>query len=305
MPSAQIIDFRKAYKSHAARRFEARAAPFERGLILSTPVKLNEAENSILVNSNQYDHDELMRLCLFCDKGVITENTALGIGRADQVKFLEECGIIERKRFYVSGDIATAVADSYRNCFVTLEAQNPGAWAISGNLNGLEFRKVNFRNGRGALVEFFNAIPLPERSVGFEDALEFRYKRNDELIELRTEIEQFYENWAYRCDRSHALEQAKLRIRNSTKKAELVLAETNLPYKMVTLSVRFGFTAMAAYSIGQYMKEQPLPDPTSTVMAATTGAAYWIRATMQEAPKLSTSRLAPYGYAARVCRGLY
>jgi hypothetical protein len=140
---------------------------------------------------------ELIRFfLLFWDKLDWPENSFISIGGPDDhVQFLIDTGVIMRSR--ASGSIKGNGAEILKFCHVgafnELDKKYPGQWSLAKGEGSISFDDSNLEQGRGVLVELHHAIPVPSADVPFQEILEFKLKRQDELLQLRAHLEDLYQ----------------------------------------------------------------------------------------------------------------
>lgn len=148
------------------------------------------------------DAEELRRGVLFWDQIVVPYNDIWRVpGNDAEFDFLRSEGILlerEFKPYREHGYTHELYGESFENAFVSLDKAEPGLWSLSGYAHRVVFEYGELFNkpsplltaeGRGALVELHNAIPLPKGDTPLADLLEFKAKYRDEIISLSLEID--------------------------------------------------------------------------------------------------------------------
>lgn len=167
----------------------------ERGLVISAPVTIDK-DNSIS-GGGSIDPDLMRFFLLFWDKFDWPDNRLISVGEPDEhIRYLMELGIVQRSivsgtgRFQTGGEL---IINSQLGAFRELENRNPGKWSLAKGSGCFSFSDRELENGRGILFGLHRAIPVPDRSVPFQDILEFKEKRRDELSCLRYHLEQIFQ----------------------------------------------------------------------------------------------------------------
>lgn len=196
-------------------------------------------------------------------------------------------------------------SNAIRHLLAFLEADliAPGAWALANDVSSLlemdtESRPAN----RGLLVSLFNCIPVPDSGVPLADVLQFKKRRNDELITLRAEVENLYLN--IQGDRELALRTAKERLDRACADAIRVARESRLPFRLSAVKASFALPvgAMAGEILAKGWLEQPISLPSTQALLV--GAASTLALAWDIAPQAIPPRDLPYRYITSMHRCL-
>ncbi len=191
----------------------------QRGLVISCPITLKAV--SIYIKSGALDPQELRFALLFWDKLDFPFNPIFPIGLEGDAQFLASEGILRRTNVQDpgSGDMAgdaqflastvtlrritvgpgvvdmrpQAITQAHVDAYRFLDKQEPGVWSLGTGENAISFPDDDIEDGRGALIRLYQAIPVPDKDVPFQDILEFRSKRSAELLALRHHLEAIYQ----------------------------------------------------------------------------------------------------------------
>jgi len=210
----------------------------ERGIIVSCPIEVEG--DQITVIKNRLDQQDLRTALLFWDRIDWPVNNAINIVD-HSVEYLVSEGVIVRSM--VTCDLTQitgiAFAQSSADLFNAREKQSPGQWALSQGTNSISVSDTLLpSNGRGLWCELVKAIPVPHADVAYSDVLEFRSRRRDELLNLRNEIDQLYQEILVAPDRPLAETSAFSRIDKATKALREVTAETGFQAVWTSLKSR-------------------------------------------------------------------
>ena len=74
--------------------------------------------------------------------------------------------------------------------FEALHAREPGRWSMVRSSDANSLLHEYLERDTALMVSMYNALPIPDRSVPFDDVLQFKAKRTPELLSLRTFIEE-------------------------------------------------------------------------------------------------------------------
>ncbi|TPL36733.1 DUF6236 family protein [Mesorhizobium sp. B2-4-8] len=225
-----------------------------RGLVVSPPIQING--NTVTINSDDLDPQEIRSNLLFWDKLDFPEQNLLGFGLSNDAQFLEGAGILQRTRVHVqSGQLGDILRSTHVEAFRQLDAKEPGQWSIATGERSISFRDNDLDEGRGALVTLYNAIPVPNEDTALADILEFRTKRRAELLALRHHLEDVYQKVISAGDGPLAwnaeVEKLQISINDHIKASR----EAPIKFRLSDLTASLNLTSIgasvaAAYSMG-------------------------------------------------------
>lgn len=161
----------------------------KRGIVLCPPVIVEG--NSF--QSRAFDRQHLTSALLFWDAIVYPTNNVIRIG-SEEINALVQLGCAHEARIVakVSLDISLSILPSDPGfVFKHLEKSSPSRWGLSRAQDAIAPRSDELQTHSGALIGLMNCIPVPSREVAFEDILEFKAHRSDELLALRSHFDDF------------------------------------------------------------------------------------------------------------------
>ena len=162
-----------------------------RGLIISNPMEIDAAKNYISAKG-QLDPSELRFSLLFWDKFVFPRSNLLSPVGDEGEEFLVSVGVLSRPIYTYSGGHPALIAfDTYMRAFSDLEKMEPGVWSLSQGEKSLFINNsaANLINDSGMSLELIRAIPVPAADVPLNEILEFKERRNAELMIFRAHID--------------------------------------------------------------------------------------------------------------------
>ena len=162
-----------------------------RGLIISNPMEIDAAKNYISAKG-QLDPSELRFSLLFWDKFVFPRSNLLSPVGDEGEEFLVSVGVLSRPIYTYSGGHPALIAfDTYMRAFSDLEKMEPGVWSLSQGEKSLFINNsaTNLINDSGMSLELIRAIPVPAADVPLNEILEFKERRNAELMIFRAHID--------------------------------------------------------------------------------------------------------------------
>lgn len=165
----------------------------QRGLVISCPIAISG--NSLSIKTTALDPQELRFALLFWDKLDFPTNNLIQVQLGQDAQFLASEGILNRTKVQVlgRGDMAQGFAQAHVQAYRILDKHEPGVWSLGTGDNAISFLDADVENDRGALIRLYQAIPVPDKDVPFQDILEFRSKRSAELLALRHHLEAIYQ----------------------------------------------------------------------------------------------------------------
>ena len=160
----------------------------QRGLVISCPITISGT--SFHLKTTALDPQELRFALLFWGKLDFPINKVFPIGLEEDAQFLASEGILSRTDLQGlgSGDMAgslrritigpgvgdmmpQAVAQEHVDAYRFLDEQEPGVWSLGRGENAVSFPDADVEPGRGALIRLYQAIPVPDKDVPFQDIL--------------------------------------------------------------------------------------------------------------------------------------
>lgn len=164
----------------------------KRGLIVSNPISIDIGANSFAARGG-LDPNELRFSLLYWDKLVHPRsNFIIFGGDSNDEEFLVSAGVLTQPVYqHRGGNVFSIVLDTYLNAFFELEAREPGVWSLSQGDKSLFINNsaANLIDDSGLVLELFRAIPVPNGDVPLAEILEFKERRKNELMILRSHID--------------------------------------------------------------------------------------------------------------------
>ncbi|MFC0206426.1 DUF6236 family protein [Novosphingobium soli] len=155
----------------------------ERGLILKSSVRFDGKEPEILTG---FEPAEIRSMLLLWDRFDWPEQHELSMIIDDEAQWLIDAGLMRRSPSPFTGSFLNKaqVSNLHLHRFSTLEKLDPGRWAVASGSRADDEEG----EGRGLIVDLHNSIIMPQAEVPFDDILEFKERRRDELFALRAHL---------------------------------------------------------------------------------------------------------------------
>jgi hypothetical protein len=168
-------------------------------------------------------------------------------GNAD-IEFLISAGVLLRPEMQLQSNLTSAakgLAESYFQTFQKLEQQEPGRRSLSANTEAdiKIFLGDRVTPDRGITVSLHRAIPIPIPSgeTPLNELLEFKLKRDSELLALRVELDEYKRLITGSTDRAEAFATQRDRIDGACKELLVVSREMKLSVRVADMSIGIAF----------------------------------------------------------------
>lgn len=223
-------------KDTAAREEAASKEKNRRGLVISPAMEIINREINF---KGGVDPQELRFGLLMWDDLALPENNFIGFEETAEEQFLQSAGVLRRVRYPVEGDVANSIANGHVNVFRTLDLESPGSWAFSQGERSFNWVNGGMEPETGSLIELHRAIPIPSHDVPLAEILEFKRRRRDELLLLRTLMESFVRDIQASPDEAFALQQKIAEIDAACSNLLEVGKEWQFPVHLSNLKTSF------------------------------------------------------------------
>jgi hypothetical protein len=190
------------------------------------------------------------------DKIDVPENLfRVGSAAPADEEFLEECGILTRSRGpFRGGEASALLAATIEHTFEKYEKEQPGQWVLGRDVlvgrNTYRIRKLE--------LSINDALPFPQFDVPLADVLQFKHRRQDELLALRLHIEELCACIRNAEDKNQVFATKSAQVQKDIIDLRRVLGERRMP--TLTHSVSFDI---------------PLRDVINQALIGGVAAEYW------------------------------
>jgi hypothetical protein len=284
--------------------------PTQRGLVVSSPLVIQGGH--IFVGSSNLDPQELRFSLLFWDRLAWPASRNIHFGSGPDEQFLETEGVLVRPFFTFDGLDAAGMAMTHIAAFKHFDQNEPGKWALAQGENSLLLRNGDLEVDKGAFIELYRAIPVPNRDVPLNDILEFKQKRHDELLLLRNEIDNIFSELNSANNGAAELANHVARIDAACADAIKVSKEWQFPVTLLSLKASFELrpfvTLVGAIAGYKAAGDMSLPMTTS-ILTSLGGAAIATAPALKIAPDFGwrglRPRQGPYRYVSQFHHELF
>lgn len=172
----------------------------QRGVILPPPVTLT-ADGGIM--GSGFDRKRIDAALLYWDAIEYPSSQMIEFG-STEIDALVQMGVVSRSRVQFSGSWTggESVEAAHDATVRELKAQSPGRWSHFLIPNE---RVTSAHTHEVMTVRLFETLPLPPSDLPFEELLDFRQNRIDELRALRTHVDELADVIAASTDGEAAL----------------------------------------------------------------------------------------------------
>lgn len=269
-----------------------------RGLVVSPPVRIEGTTAEF--RGVRLDPQELRFSLLFWDRLVWPRTRLIHVEGDPEEQFLQAAGILTRPEYNFSGDQAQALLRAQIQAYQDRESVEPGSWALAQGENSLSWIDERFSDqGAGSSIELHRAVPVPKHDVPLAEILEFKHRRHDELILLRSHLESFVAEIEAAPDRSVALQMRAAQIDQACANLLAVGREWQFPVYLSNFKASFGFSPLKFLpaAAGGWQMGTPYGLVAATAIAATAGAVSTLEIKADYALRSMRRPKSPYRYA--------
>lgn len=226
----------------------------DRGLVVSVPVKVEGQKLKVM---GRLDVQELRFALLFWDRLDFPENSFMSLGGGPEFDYLIAAGVAQRSfaRLDGGGDGAAISKAAHVAAFRNLDRQQPGVWSLSRGVNSVAFEEDDLDVGRGLLFKLHRALPVPDREVPLADVLKFKESRKAELLALRSELEEVFQQISLAPDRALAEGTEFTKLERAIKDHFNAIRSAGIPTRLASLTTRLDlrdFVAAAGPTAAAY-----------------------------------------------------
>jgi hypothetical protein len=178
---------------------------------------------------------------------------------------------LSRPEYTVFGDVAQGLARTQIKAFLDLEQREPGQWSFAQGENSILIGDQVLLREKGALVDLYRAIPVPNKDVPLDDILDFKIKRHDELNVLRAEVDTFLNIVNGADNREDELNRQVALLDAACADVLRIFKEWRFPFRLLNLKISYDFRPLVTM-LGGVVAVKGLPI-TSALVASLAGAA--------------------------------
>lgn len=231
------------------------------------------------------DPSELRKYLLYWDKIEAPYTYSVCFGSSD-FDFLSQAGILTRtptpnprpieivlvdsESITLSKEAGIEVLQAHEYMFRKKSEQEPGVWSKAQMSKTLMSQNTVLRES--IEIELCNAIPVPDISIPLNDILEFKLRRQDELVSFRCHLDDLYQKIISSADVPRARITEMDRLERSIRDVHKVINESGMRVLLRSMkSVVTGVEGIVGVASG--IASIPFPQVSSVAVTAVATAA--------------------------------
>lgn len=170
------------------------------------------------------------------------------------IDFLSSAGVLVRPEVTLVPNLTSpgkGLAETYFKAYRDLEEKEPGRWCLSAYAEHdiKSFLGDHITPDRGITVSLHRAIPIPTRDVALHDLLEFKQKRDPELLALRAELDNYKQLIVSGTDRAEKFATQKDRIDAACTDLLTVSREKKMPVHISDMAFTIELNVSSAIAL--------------------------------------------------------
>ncbi|MEG0259612.1 MAG: DUF6236 family protein [Lysinibacillus sp.] len=217
-----------------------------RGIVINP--KFEILEEGVLLKTTHIEPEDLRKYLLFWDRIDFPSNNVIYLGDNVESQFLINAGIMQRTMHQLngfSGNMEHLFADLQYKTFLDNNKKEKGMWSIAQTSNQLILNPNDLIKKRAIEFELINCVPIPTVDVPLETILEFKTRRNDELLAFRNAIDKLYEEIINSLDDDRAKQRIFTEIQLNSNDLIRVMGESRIKMILQNIKAEFSLTDLA------------------------------------------------------------
>lgn len=231
----------------------------ERGII--TPAMEIVSQGPSISMKGGIPPEKCRYYALYWDKVVVTDSNIFGTGLSDDLNALHDAGILRKETARMAlngtfdgGDLAHMHFEGLAQVADNLIQKNPGQWVIHQTGDVLNIPKDSSRELVTADIELAKCLPVPRADYPLDKLLDFKLRRANELIALRSTLDELYLEIAKSSDIPRAkiaqIQRFETALKDLDKVAQQSWGERILASRKVSLDLNYGAVMNGAITAG-------------------------------------------------------
>jgi len=218
-----------------------------RGIVISPPIDISD--DGAFSLAADIDEQQLRGWLLFWDKLDLPKVRAGLNVETDVEQYLKNAGILESTMLWIeeppkiNGDL---LAWPMLKAYEMKNRTQRGLWSLAMGPGALNITDSLYAKGQGIQVKLLRAVPVPDKEVPYEDVLEFKSKRRDQLAALWATVDDIAADFQDDPKRPLAEAAAVRRFAREAAFAVEVFNEAGLSYRMASLTAKYTTVGLVA-----------------------------------------------------------
>lgn len=247
----------------------------DRGIVISGQL------NSLNEEKTEYEQvvskGDINRYLMYWDKISCPVSTNVSELNLLHLDFLIECGVLEKGYFNSFGHpTPKSQVDSVRyQDFLFKNSKEPGMWTLASSGNDIAIPETSSPITCQTIeVRLFNCLPIPGEDIPYEDILNFKHHRSDQLNNLRFSLDEIYQNIIGAKDIPRQLDTSIGRLQKTLLDLDAVTKESFPARVLGAMKIQLNPISLGLHSINGAVAFSNIGVPTnvSYVLAAGLGA---------------------------------
>ncbi len=218
-----------------------------RGLIINRPMKITGSRMDV---TGSFDQQDLRTSLLYWDRLLIPTQNAIGFGEDPDITFLKSSGVLGERHFFINGDVAREIAKLPAKALKECEKSEPNMWSLGTGPNSILIKEGFSEKMEGTLLTLKNALPTPGPNVPLIEILEFRQKRRDQLLALRSHLDELTHQIITSADAESELKIKLKQLDSTCADLAKTCKEWRVPIHLTNLKSSFNFNLAKAMETG-------------------------------------------------------
>lgn len=158
----------------------------ERGALYPTiPLGWFDGTGSMLNIPRSINEEMIRTTLLFFDRFDVPRDE--GFGMADpHIELLQSLGVLQKTYVKINGSLGIGLSGISISAYQSLNEREPGLWSISESPEALGIPARAKPAESCFQLALYDALPVFAREVPYDDVLEFKRRRFDQLLAMRT-----------------------------------------------------------------------------------------------------------------------
>lgn len=215
-----------------------------RGIVIAPPFRVEGS--SFTLESSDIDPIKLRQYLLYWDMIDFPDNNIVSIGESPEVSYLQSAGKLKRTQIrfnsWDGANLGYAFAIMQTAAFDINSQSNQDSWSIAQTNKQLLLPKELNKPKQTVEIELYESIPVPSAEVSLGDILEFKEKRQDELLEFRHLMDEFYLSILNSADIPRAKTKAIEEIQRSIVVLNRIMSESKFKRFLSTVKVELNLS---------------------------------------------------------------
>lgn len=198
------------------------------------------------------DDVSLRQYLLYWDKIDYPDNNIIRTGLSPDMEFLNSIGILDRTKIQFgsfSGNPGVAMALMQAMALEIRNKQFPGSWALAQNSSKLFVPEETEIDTKTIEMELYSALPTPAGDTPLQDILEFKLRRQDELLNFRSAMDRLYLDVVNAADIPRAKNVALNRLEKTIIELNTVVNETWSKKLLSSLKVEINIPNLITHAV--------------------------------------------------------